>query len=432
MRVIPTSVPSTPASAPVSPGAYARASSELDRANVRWLRLRDRGAGNEDDLLVAPEDLPAARRALGVAGFHERPQPGHGTHRAFFAYDRETGAWAKVDVVTRIDLGPFQEWRTSLAEGCLARRVHGPDGARPSPDDAFWTLLLHELVDRPFRGIGRQANLRLLAASARIDGDGARFVRGLSDAWSPQRIVEMVSAGDGGLADLAHSIRAGLTARSPLAVGIGRIRGRVARRLAAIEPPFLRRGLTVALLGPDGAGKSSLAKTVGDGAPMTTRGIYLGLYGGPRGGSRGAQRGHGRVTIRGLGTATRLVAMWRGWLIGWWHARRGRLVLFDRHPYDARLGGPTRGLARMRRGILAHALPAPDLVIVLDAPPDLLFSRKPEHPLAQIEEQRRRYLDLAARTRSAVVVDVGGSLEEVTDKVRELVGDALASRARGR
>jgi thymidylate kinase len=428
MRVIPTSVPSTAGSPTGSPGAYVRASSELDRANVRWLRLRDRGDGDEDDVLVAPEDLPAARRALGVAGFHERPQPGHGTHHAFFAYDPATGAWAKLDVVTRIDLGPFQEWRTSLAEGCLARRIDGPDGARPSADDAFWTLLLHELVDRPFRGIRREANLRLLAPSARVDGDGAMFVRGITGAWTPQQIVEMVSDGDGGLADLARSIRAGLTARSPFAVRIGRLRARIARRLAAMEPPFVRQGLTVALLGPDGAGKSSLAMTVGDGAPMATRSIYLGLYGGPR----GARRGGRRVTVRGLGTVRRLVAMWRGWLIGWWHARRGRLVLFDRHPYDARLGAPARGLARVRRGILARALPAPDLVIVLDAAPELLFGRKPEHPLAQIEEQRKRYLDLAARTKSAVVVDVGGSLEEVTHRVRELVGHALASRARRR
>ncbi len=427
------SVPSAAAVASASADAYARAFRQLELADVRWLRLRDRRDGEEDDLLVAPDDVPAARRSLALAGFHERPQPGHGTHRAFFGYDAATGTWAKLDVVTSIDLGPFQEWPTTLAHGCLERRVHAPDGARPSEDDAFWTLLLHELLDRPFTGLRHPTHLRELAPGARTDGEGAIFVRASTNGWSPQRIVDLAGAVDeDALADLARALRAGLTARSPLRVRVRRLRARMGRRFGATEPPFVRRGLTVALLGPDGAGKSSLAARVGDGAPWPTRHIYMGLYGGPRrGGSTRAGRTR-RRGVRGLGTATRLLAMWRGWIIGWWHARRGRLVLFDRHPYDARLGGTSRGLARLRRAILAHALPAPDLVIVLDAPAELLVSRKPEHPLSMIEEQRRRYLGLAARTHAAVVVDVAGPLEEVTRQVRSLVGDALARRARGR
>jgi len=418
------------------PEPFARAGQALDDAGIRWVRLRDRGGGTEDDLLILPADLAAARAVLGGAGFHEVRHPGRGSHRAFFGYDEATDGWPKLDVVTRLDFGRWQEWPTGLAEGVVARRERGPDGPRPASDDAFWTLLLHELLDRPGAMPRRADRLRELAASALPDGPGSHVVAGvLPSGWSTDRVIATAAAGDpDALRGLGRALAAGWTRRAPMATRRRRLVARLRRRMDAADPPFIRRGLTVALLGPDGAGKSSLSERLGAGGPLRVRRVYLGLYGGSRRTARGASgaRPAGRFRLPGLGTVRRVAAMWRGWLVGAVGVRRGRLVVFDRHPYDARLADGGRGPRRIRRAILGHALPAPDVVIVLDAPAELLFARKPEHPVERIEDQRRRYLALARDLPATAVVDVSGPLDEIARRITAIVWGALAAQGGGR
>ena len=87
---------------------------------------------------------------------------------------------------------------------------------------------------------------------------------------------------------------------------------------------------------------------------------------------------------------------------------------------------------RARRTILGHALPAPDVVIVLDAPAELLYARKPEHPLDRIESQRRRYRALADRLDRAFVVDARPALDRVARRITAIVwtGDDRPTDAR--
>lgn len=399
-------VTTAPADATAQP--FDEATRALDAAAVRWCRLRDRGTSNEDDVLVDPADLPMARRALAAAGWRERPHPGHGSHRAFHHFDPASGRWSKLDLVTALDFGRWQEWPSGLAAGCLARNESGADGRALVVDDAFWTLLLHELLDRPGTPPRRIDRLRQLAAGARDDGAPAEVVRPwLPRSWTPTSVIAAAAAGD-----VDRLVGLGVAMNRHL----GRRPGAIARRLVAQilrwldkrDPPFVRAGRTIALLGPDGAGKSALTGLVGVGGPMPIRSVYLGLYGG----SRARQRAR---RLPGLGLARRLTAMWRGWLIAWWHARRGRLVLLDRHPYDARLADsrPRSLTGRLRRALLGHALPAPDVVIILDAPAEVLYSRKPEHTVERSETQRRRYLALAADIAGSLVVDASAPLDEV-------------------
>ena len=411
------------------PDIFERADRALDAAGVRWCRLRDRHAG-DDDLLTAPADLSDVRTALRSVGFHERRHLGRGTHHAFYGFDPVDGAWAKLDVVTDLAYGPWQEWSTSLAEPYLGRSRKVAGEWRLDPDDAFWALLLHEVLDRRDPTPRRLDELAALAAGARSDGDGARTVKAiLRSGPAPERIIALAKGRDAqALVALGGRLRRGLTRRRILQTPARRATSALLRRFDRLDPVFLRPGLTVALLGPDGAGKSSLAGRLGDGAPMRTRQIYLGLYGGSR-------RGRGPVRVFGrrlpFGTAIRLVpAMWGGWSRGWLQARRGHLVLFDRHPFDARLADGSRGKAALRRTILGHLLPAPNATVVLDAPASMLVARKAEHPLEQIELQRQRYLDLAERLPRATVIDVSAPLASVSARVTEVVAMALAGGVR--
>ncbi|HET7168345.1 MAG TPA: hypothetical protein VFI69_04015 [Candidatus Limnocylindrales bacterium] len=417
-------VPDAPQSAdpPAMPDAdaldrrFAAAAEALDRAGVRWCRLRERGAGLEDDLLIAPADLRTAVRALAAHGWLAVRHLGHGSHRWMHAYDGNADRWLRLDVVSRLDHGRWQEWPSGLADGALARADLREGGRKLAPDDAFWTLLLHETLDRPGTEPRRLARLQELSTLATPDGPAARIVEtALPRGRSASDVLALARAGDGAaLRDLGSAMSRGLGRRP--AVRVRRLVARVLRWLDHRDPPFVRRGRTVALLGPDGAGKSSLAGRIGGGGPLPRQSVYLGLYGGGRGGRRGRR-------IPGLGFARRLLAMWRGWLVGWWAVRRGRLVIFDRHPYDARLEGSGGFGSRIRRALLGHALPAPDAVVVLDAPAALLYARKPEHPLDRIEAQRHRYLALAARLDRAVVVDASAPIEVVARQISSVVWD---------
>jgi hypothetical protein len=224
----------------------------------------------------------------------------------------------------------------------------------------------------------------------------------------PTDVIDMAVAGDvTGLEGLGRRMRH--RGRSPL-VRLRVLRSKLIRRLDRTDPPWLRRGISVAVLGPDGSGKSTLGRTINEGGPLPTRTVYLGLYGGSAG------RGTGPGRVPGVGLVRRLLRMWRGWLDATWHVRRGRVVLLDRHPVEARMR-PTGGRRpSLGRRILGRSLPLPDVVVVLDAAPATLVARKPEHPIETIEAMRAGYLELAARL-PATVVDAEAPPETVAHAV---------------
>ena len=415
-----------PPGRPPANDPFAAATTSLDAAHIRWVRLRPRGDGREDDLLVEDGAWPAIGRALASAGYVAVRRLGRGSHRAFHAFDAATGAWPKLDLVTRIDLGRHQEHPTALAGRMLRARRPSPDGRGWSlaPDDGFWALLLHDLFDRDEPAIRHADELAALAAEidpdAPVDDDVRRL---LPPGTAPAEVIRRAIASDGDHLE-ALGARMRRAARSPVTVARS-VRSKVVRRIDRLDLPFVRPGLGVALLGPDGAGKSTLVTTFASGAPLPVRSVYLGLYGGSGGGRR-------RLPIPGLGLAGRLLRMWRGWLVGRWHIARGRLVLFDRHPVEARMRPLDGRRPSLGRRILGRSLPIPEVVIVLDAPAATLFARKAEHPIERLEAMRAGYLGLAKRLRQASVVDVSGAPEGVARDVTALAWGRLAERLRSR
>lgn len=402
---------------------HAAAAAALDAAGVRSCRLRESRGGAEDDLLVEPGRVDVVDRALSAAGFAPVRRPGRGSHRTYHAVDPVTGAWAKVDLVTRIDLGPYQEVHTALAPGFLDRArkptADPPTASVLDPDDAFWAVLLHELWDRPVPAIRRPDELRDLAGGARADGPAATTIRPMLPAGvDPASVVHHARSGD-----VDSLIRMGrrMRARAGPSVRFRQVAARVIRWIDRRDPPFQRRGVSVALLGPDGTGKSMLSGRLLRDGPLEVRTVYLGLYGGQR-----DQRGGRRIP--GVGFARRLLRMWRRWLIGRMHVARGRIVIFDRHPIEARSSLGTGRRAPLGRRLLARSLPSPDVIVVLDAPATVLYDRKPEHPVERLEAQRTAYLGLARRLPGATVVNVDRPADAVLHEVAAIVWAHVAER----
>ena len=410
--------------APSSPGRSARSTA----AGVAWCLLRgetDLAASSGDvDLLVGSGSMADVPTALAAAGLCPLPSWGRGSHRFFVGYDERADAWVKLDVVSELAFGPFQDLPTAEGPVCLARRRQVGATTALAADDAFWALLLHCLLDRgevaPHHGV----RLGELAGGAGVDSPLARTAgAACPPGWDAARLLEVARRQDWpALEGLAGGMRRRWVARQPVRSRGRSLRNRVGRRMGKLQTLLERRGMAVALLGPDGAGKSTLAEGLRSSFYLPTRSLYAGLYG----------AGAGKVPkVPGLRLAVRLLKLWRLALAAEVHKARGRLVVFDRYTSDALLpGAGRRGVAsRARRWLLAHACPTPSLIVVLDAPAQALFDRKGEHDVAKLEEQRQGYATLARLPR-VVLVDAARPPEEVRRAVTSLVWQRWGRRGR--
>jgi thymidylate kinase len=186
----------------------------------------------------------------------------------------------------------------------------------------------------------------------------------------------------------------------------------------------------IAFLGCDGSGKSAVIAAVSEWARAAGLEVSHGHWrpvaiGDSGKGSvlRSADDPHGR-NPRGLFPSV-LKLFWLGlnWWVGWFRFLRRQagngLLIYDRYHADLivdprryRYGGP-KWLARL----VCQCLPQPDIVFYLDAPPEILLSRKNEVPKAALEKSRAAYLRLAGESRIIQVIDAARPLDEVVEDV---------------
>jgi thymidylate kinase len=399
----------------------------LDRRAVRWCVLRRteelHAPAGDVDILVAADDLDRLRRVAEGLGFARMPARGYGSHAFFLAYDGPGDRWIKLDVVTELAFGPRFSLATGAEAQCLGRRARSGATAVLADEDGFWCLLLHRLLDKGTIGPGDATELQRLAVAPCAQSPLARVVDAVAPAgWTADRIVEAVRRGGfSELTKLAPALIAQWTRQRRADVGGRRARGGVSWRIGKLLRH--RRGLMVALLGPDGAGKSTTATGIARSFFLPVRVMYMGP----------GQAPSARPLPPGLGLAARLSAQQARWLRARAHRLRGRLVLFDRYATDALLPArrPLGRLGRLRRWLLGHGCPPPDLSVVLDAPGELLYARKGEHGAAALETERRAYLALAARLGRSSVVDATRDADQVRRDVTATIWQAYRRRWSG-
>jgi thymidylate kinase len=194
----------------------------------------------------------------------------------------------------------------------------------------------------------------------------------------------------------------------------------IVRAGARLARPAPAPGLVVAVLGVDGAGKSALVSASGGRMPIVVRVLYLGLYGGRLARS---------WPVPGLGFAARLASLVLARANCAYHRRLGRLVLLDRHALDLVAAGPVSGLrATLRRHLLMAVAPDADVVVVLDAPGDVIVQRKPGRSLGEVNRARARYLDLGRRL-GAPVIATSGSIDDAVNDLGVIVWRHILARS---
>jgi thymidylate kinase len=203
-------------------------------------------------------------------------------------------------------------------------------------------------------------------------------------------------------------------------------------------------GGCIAVIGPDGAGKSAVIEAICEQFRFAYHRVKC-FHLRPKLLRPGKETHapvtdpHGRPARGLLLSVAKLLFMvadyWLGYLLQIAPAmRRSQLIVFDRYFYDVlvdrkriRYGGPAWLLK-----FASAVIPRPDLVILLDAPPDMLWSRKQEVAFEEVVRQRSEYLRLAQRLPFARIVNAGQELPAVVGGVDDAIVTYFENRTAAR
>ena len=421
---------------------------ECAQADISYCLLRGyeallSGAIDGDvDLLVAPDQFGRMQGLLEQLGFVVLSRWGQAPHHFFIGYDENSDSWIKLDIVTELAYGrPIPSLRTELAAQCLNNRVRRGPVFVLAAEDELLTLLLHCLLDKGAVEPAYQARLAQLARE--ISGNlyiADQVARCFPPTTTWYHIKQAIQRGEWEqLLQLRGTVAHQLARRAPLRTRVRRSIAPGLRFLDRRTRALRSRGLTVALLAPDGAGKTTLARSLGRTFYLPTRYIYMGtnlesstITLPTTRWLRKASRGRRQPLVRALSALNTLVEQVLRYRVGAYHCRRGRLVVFDRYADGVLTTGQRGGLHKRLRGwVIRKLCPPPDMVVYLDAPAEVLYERKQEHSPGFLEQQRQRYLQLLQNVPQTVIVDVQREPDQIRRHVAALIWRRYVARMSG-
>jgi thymidylate kinase len=213
---------------------------------------------------------------------------------------------------------------------------------------------------------------------------------------------------------------------------------------------------SIAIIGPDGAGKTTLTRMLERSGILPFRYLYMGVdlkasniaLPTSRLFQRMKERETGNPSVQHSGSASgrsvfratvRLFALlaeeWFRQFVSWYYQARGFTVLYDRHfvfDFAPEIAGTTAEPLdkRLHRWFLKHLYPRPGLVIFLDAPGELLYARKGESTPQELERRRQVFLTLGRTMPRFQRVDATRPLKEVYQEIAYHVHEFCTRRRR--
>lgn len=100
-----------------------------------------------------------------------------------------------------------------------------------------------------------------------------------------------------------------------------------------------------------------------------------------------------------------------------------QLIIFDRYYYDyfVDLRRYQYNLPNWLPRLFSFMIPKPDIIFILDGPASVLYERKKELSIEEIERQRNKYVQIANRIKNAHVIDTNRPIDIVVGDVTRIV-----------
>ena len=228
-------------------------------------------------------------------------------------------------------------------------------------------------------------------------------------------------------------------------------------------------GFVVAIIGADGAGKSTVARKLCDAHPLSMKYIYMGasleasnislptsrlLVTMKRRRLAQISTDYDRLppaalmtdamsarlptgkAVKAFGVINRIAEEWYRQFFVWYYTWRGYIVICDRHflyeyfPDSKSLDSKDRRLSvRLHESLLRRFYRKPHLTVFLDASPEVLYARKPEWTIEHLEKQRAGIIEQGKVAKEFVRVDATQSEDIVFSDVYARIERFRANRA---
>ncbi|RMF59466.1 MAG: hypothetical protein D6748_06325 [Calditrichaeota bacterium] len=196
------------------------------------------------------------------------------------------------------------------------------------------------------------------------------------------------------------------------------------------------KGLIVAIMGPDGAGKTALVEGLKHELSTVFQQVEIfhfrpRIFHSKKPGAKVIDP-HGKPLRSWETSILKLFYYMLDYILGfflciWPLLRRSTLVVFDRYYYDLlvdpkryRYGGPMGLVA-----VVAKLIPKPDLILILDVPVDRLLQRKQEVTRDTLLKLRKAYVKMATTLPNAVILNGAVPAFEVVQQARGIILDWL-------
>lgn len=196
-------------------------------------------------------------------------------------------------------------------------------------------------------------------------------------------------------------------------------------------------GLNIAIMGPDGSGKTTVIEQLKKDMGEAFRRIqYFHLYPKPESHSIVRTDPHNQKVRSLILSVMKLLYFVILYNVGYLSyvlpmKIKSTMTIFDRY-FDDILVDPIRyrnGAPDWIVKFIRYFIPQPDLWIILDAPTDVIQKRKAEVSAEETERQRQGYINLANTKRNAILVNTDRDIKLISSDISKFMCEYLNKRA---
>ena len=438
----------------------------LNDSNINYVLLRslDSLYQSEDiDLLCEQKHIRQLRAILIALGFVELKSPGHKPHIFFILFDFDSGKWIKFDIINQISFGfPYKTYQTHLATEFLATKFNEKDIYVLSKESEFLLLAMHCLLDKKL--IENKYNERLLHLYSSSDFEHSKisgYLSQLSVSLSPDLLLQPNN-------EAREILSQQLSKTSDTSHKIGRFFYTYFRGL-------LNPKITIALIGPDGVGKSTVISELTNSFPLGIKSVYMGWsdhentlklptskwlyrrYNKTKTSSIVEKpefpsevqalsenikphKEQVKVTVQKIhwkqlpGIINEIAEQYTRYFYAKYYKFRGAFVLYDRYVYDQFIFNSTakKEEVKPQDKILAEFFkrffPDPDLTILLAGDAELIHQRKNELPAHKIAKRIALYEEIGRTKKNFHIIDVNVALELEIKRITQIIWQEFKNR----